>query len=761
MSSPSSSVRPSVLASIGHLVSLVAGLLALCAMAGVLLAAFALPAVTVASAVARDGVALFESLPSELEVEPLNEASHIYAADGSLLATFYSENRIIVPLSDVDQDLQHAVIAIEDRRFYSHNGVDFQGLLRAAVSNVSGSSTQGGSTLTQQYVKNALLMDAFQRGDEEAMAQATETSLVRKAREAKIAITLERQWSKEQILEGYVNVAQFGPSQYGVETAAQHYFSKSANDLTPGEAALLAGITNSPNTNDPVSNPENGMRRRNLVLEDMHELGFITAEEYELYRNQSIEEMLNVRNVTAGCADAGGSGFFCDYVTRSLLNDPGFGETFDERRKKLYGGGLEIHTTLDRERQAIAEEIVNRRVPATAEHGFGHTITTVEPGTGKILVMAQNRNFNPRESAGVGETSLNYNVPKHLGGGNGFPVGSTFKPFVLTDYLAKRGGSVWTQVETRKENFREFPAECLPGGRWFEAAGWDPDNATSIRLPARQTLVEATKYSINTSYARIALMTDLCSIAETARSMGAVPTYYDDSSEEGRTRPVADIYGQTIAPAVLALGELNISQLDMAAAYAVFAAEGVYCTPTAVTKVVDREGNEVPFTGSQCSQVIDKEVADALAWTLEQDLTDPRATGRGRTIDGHDAGGKTGTSGSQYHTWYVGFTRQMSTAVWFGNPTSDRRPGGFQVDGRYLQRGQVWGATVSLPTWHEYMQRAMAGLESRPFPDPPAKPAGIERTDAAPELDNDADPQPGGGQEGPGEPADARSDDED
>ena len=318
--SPASSSGRSLPVALAQTVYLLLGLLAVSALAGVLLAAFFLPAVSATSAVAEDGVDLFESYPSELEVEPLNEASRIEAADGSLLATFYTENRIMVPIEEISPHMQNAVIAVEDRRFYEHGGVDPKGLVRAFASNAAGGATQGGSTLTQQYVKNALLMDAVQRGDQEDQLAATEQSYGRKLREAKLAISLEKQWSKDEILNAYLNVAQFGPSQYGVETGSRHYFSKSAKDLNPGEAALLAGITNGPNQYDPVAHPEAGEKRRSEVLADMKREGFVTEEEYEQYTSQPVEEMLQIQNVRAGCADAGTSGFFCDYVTLSLIH---------------------------------------------------------------------------------------------------------------------------------------------------------------------------------------------------------------------------------------------------------------------------------------------------------------------------------------------------------------------------------------------------------------------------------------------------------
>ncbi|WP_422115578.1 transglycosylase domain-containing protein [Brachybacterium sp. UNK5269] len=698
---------------------LLLGLLAVSALAGVLLAAFFLPMVSASSAVAKDGVDLFDSYPSELEVEPLNEASRIEAADGSLLATFYTENRIMVPLEEISPHMQHAVIAVEDRRFYEHGGVDPKGMARAFASNATGGATQGGSTLTQQYVKNALLMDAVQRGDQEDQVAATEQTYGRKLREAKLAISLEKQWSKDEILNAYLNVAQFGPSQYGVETGSRHYFSKNAKDLNPGEAALLAGITNGPNQYDPVSKPEAGQKRRNEVLADMKREGYITEAEYEQYTAQPVADMLKIQNVTAGCADAGTSGFFCDYVTRSLLNDPAFAETYEERRKLLYGGGLTIRTTLDPGKQAAATDILMRKVPADADHGFGHSIVTVEPGTGRILSMAQNRNFNPHQEVGPGETAINYNVPKALGGGNGFPVGSTFKPFVLQEWL-ESGKSIYDRVGTVREPMPNFPAECLPGGAWRERPGYNPDNAVSVPLAPMETVLNSTKFSVNTSYANMARQLDLCEIADTARGIGVVPATFNPYDPTTWEMPIEDVYGTELAPSVVVLGELRISALDMANAYATYAAGGTYCKPQAISEVVDRNGEPMAISGADCHQAVDKDVADTMAWTLQQDLEDPRATGRGRVIPGHTAGGKTGTSNQQFHTWYVGFTRQMSTAVWFGHPQTNIKPGGFPVDGEMLRRGSVWGNNVPLPTWQEYMTRVHEGLPSEPFPAGPA-----------------------------------------
>lgn len=700
--------------------ALLAGLAGVCVLGGVMMAAFFLPMVTVTSKVASDGVTMFDSFPAELEVQPLNEASRIEAADGSLLATFYTENRIMVPLNKISPHMRHAVISVEDRRFYDHGGVDPMGMLRALASNSVGASTQGGSTLTQQYVKNALLMDAVQRNDQNAIKEATAQTYSRKLREAKLAISLEKKMSKDQILNGYLNLAPFGPSQYGVETASQHYFSKHAAELNPGEAAMLAAITNGPNQFDPVAHPKAAEKRRNQVLADMRKQGYITQADFEKYSKQPIKAMLHVKNVRAGCADAGGSGFFCDYVTRTLVNDPNFAPTFKERQRLLYGGGLTIRTTLDPKKQKLAEDIVNRRSPSDVPDAFGHTVVTVEPGTGKILVMAQNRKFNPFQGAKPGETAINYNVPLQSGGGAGFPVGSTFKPFVLTQYL-ETGHSIWDSIGTARGEMTSFPARCLHNGRWAEKPGYNPDNAVGFPLPPQQTVLDATKFSVNTSYTHIAQKIDLCDIASRARSMGAIPAGYNTLKQDPSTASIGSLFKGSIGPAALVLGEQNISALNMAGAYATFAAGGKYCVPTAVAQVKDRNGKVLPSSGSQCSQVMSPQTADTVAWVLEQDLSDPKATGKGKVIPGHPAGGKTGTSGSSFHTWYVGFTRQLSTAVWYGSPTRNIAPQGSIIDGKPLS-GKVYGNTVSLPTWQEFMTRASEGMPSLPFPPEPPRP---------------------------------------
>jgi membrane peptidoglycan carboxypeptidase len=243
---------------------------------GLLTAGLVLPTVAVANTATDLSVEAFEDLPSELETRPLSEKSVMLANDGTtVLAEFFSENRVVVPLDQVSVQMQNAVVATEDKRFYQHGGIDPAGMVRALVKNQISDSTQGASTLTQQYVKNVLIETAVRDGDLAAAEAAREAEgtegYARKLREAKLAIALEKTMTKDQILENYLNIAQFGVATYGVESAALRYFSKHAVDLTYLEAATIAGITQSPTAYDPVRNPEASEGRRNIVLRLMNE----------------------------------------------------------------------------------------------------------------------------------------------------------------------------------------------------------------------------------------------------------------------------------------------------------------------------------------------------------------------------------------------------------------------------------------------------------------------------------------------------------
>ncbi|MCO7274573.1 MULTISPECIES: transglycosylase domain-containing protein [Cellulosimicrobium] len=701
---------------------------------GVLAAGLLVPLAAGANTATDTAVEVFDELPADLEPGPLSEQSRIYANDGTTrLATFYTENRIVVPLDQVSDAMKNAVIAIEDKRFWDHGGVDVEGLPRAVVNNITGGDTQGASTLTQQYVKNVLIEQAVRENDTMALYEANEKSLGRKAREAKLAIALEKKMTKEEILQGYLNIAQFGRSVYGVETAARHYFNKSAIDLDYVEAATIAGITKAPSTYDPTTEPENAQKRRDIVLNQMYQQGYITREEYDTGRARPIADTLSVQPLEAGCQASGGSAFFCDYVTKIIMSDPVFGETKEERQTLLYRGGLDIYTTLDPAMQAAAEQHASAAVPADDPSQIEDAIVTVEPGTGKILAMAQNRAFDNTQEPAPNTTAVNYSVDQAHGSSNGFSPGSTWKPFVLAEWL-NQGHSLYETVSANKRTWtinRDFHASCtrLGNEKWTPANSDGPGSGS-------MSVLKATYNSVNTAYTTMASQLDLCGIATTAKAAGFQPSMLRDE-------------GNIDINASMILGTQNSSPLQMAAAYATFASGGTYCSPVAITKVLDSDGQELPVPSANCQpNAIDPTVANTVTYALQQVLT--QGSGRGNGLaDGRPAAGKTGTANNNTHTWFIGYTPQVVTAVWIGNAESD-----VPMNGRFTINGKTrpywYGSSLAAPTWRDYMNQILAGQPAPGFADPDWK-----RINApAPPPTAPTTPEGGGGDQGGGQGGD-------
>ncbi len=503
---------------------------------GVVAAGLVLPAVATTSAMANTTTQIFDELPAELTQVPLSEKSTILAADGTLLATFYDQNRIVVPLSEISVDMINAVIDTEDKRFFEHGGVDLTGMTRALLTNAVSDSKEGASTLTQQYVKNAQIQAALQIDDPVERAQAiadarADTGLdgyARKLQEAKLAISLEKVMTKEEILQAYLNISQFGVSVYGVETAAQYYFSVSAKDLDYLQAATIAGITKGPTEYDPERNPEKSQNRRDTVLSLMLKQGDITQEQFDTGVATPIGDTLKLGQTRLGCMTAGsvvaGSGYFCDYVTKIIAQNPAFGETAADRRRLLYQGGLTIHTTLDPRLQELADAAVKNAVPVDDPSGVSDAMSTVEPGTGKILAMAQNRNYNTAPNPGPGESAVNYNTDYDYGGSQGFQPGSTFKAFTLLEWL-KEGHALQEVVDGRVKTYKmsDFHSSCTG----FGGKDWRPNNAEGNGN--FMSVADATRNSVNNAFVDMATparhVQDLpgCAGARRAHRLGRRP----------------------------------------------------------------------------------------------------------------------------------------------------------------------------------------------------------------------------------------------
>ena len=393
------------------------------AVAGLLVTAAVTPAIAVTGMAANNSIGVFEGLPEYLEIGQLAQPSTVYASNGYPLATFYSQNRLPVGFDKMSQAAKDAAIAGEDPRFYSHGGVDIQGTVRGVLSTVSGGGVQGGSSITQQYVKNVLLQkcEAMPQKTKEDKASyqqcvvdSTGVSPDRKVKEMKYAIGLEKKYSKDEILQGYLNIAGFGGSVYGIEAAAKYYYNTTAAALTPAQAASLVAIVNEPTSlkiDDPESKTNgkaNGYaknkERRDYILDKMYQYKKLTKAQYETAIKTPIQPKITPS--TRGCQTAGGAAYFCDYVQKIFLQDPAFGKDDATRTANLNRGGYKIFTSLDVDLQKVAEDTMNSYVPKVYDFDIGGSLVGVQPGTGRVLYMAQNKDYS--QDPDVAKTSPRY-----------------------------------------------------------------------------------------------------------------------------------------------------------------------------------------------------------------------------------------------------------------------------------------------------------------------------------------------------------------
>ena len=653
------------------------GVLAVCAVLGVLLAGLAFPVFGSLGLVARAGAEQFEAIPSELVEPPLPQSSRILAADGSTLAVaYFNENRVVVPLDRVPKVMQDAILAVEDERFYEHNGVDVKGLLRAAIRNSqAGEVQQGGSTITQQYVKNVLI--AIESGGG-AKRTVPERTLARKVREARLAMALEKKYSKPQILEKYLNIAYFGGGVYGVATAARFYFGKQVEDLTLPEAALLAGLVKNPRLYDPQRNPRSARERRNVVLDRMLDAGFASAARVRKAKRGKIA--LNVTR-ERGIEDNDDARYYLDYVRTLVIEDadgtmaPIFGDTPAERAQKLFQGGLTIRTALDPRLQRVALDVMRQTFPDRTDPAAAAVV--VQPGTGHVRVMA-----------GVNRERKSRKVNLPLGGGAGFQAGSTFKVFTLAAAV-EQGIPLTTRIVAPQTYTSKVFTNFTPEGR---IEGYTVRNAGDSEAGVFD-LASATWESVNTAYIQLNEKTGIAHPARIARDMG-----------------VKRFTVREVPSAVL--GSNEVSPLDMAGAYATLAARGLYCRPIAITEVVDASGAVLGRVDPSCRQVISQQTADVVTSVLRGVLTN--GTGKGAQI-GRPAAGKTGTTNGPSAAWFDGYTPDFAGVVWVGFPTDPmKRPL------RWI-RGvpTVYGGGFPASIWRQIMTVAHEGLPVRDFTLPP------------------------------------------
>jgi membrane peptidoglycan carboxypeptidase len=676
---------------------LVVKLIGLAGVAGLLLGAILVPALAGAGLLAKD--AAVQVNPVQLDAPPLPQVSTIQAADGSTLATFYYENRTDVGFDQIAPIMRKAIVAIEDARFYQHGALDLQGTIRALVRNqASNGVVQGGSSLTQQYVKNVLFETAgnqvalaqeqlrtAQTKAAKAQAQAAlknaqdaqnntiTPKLSRKLQELRYALWVEKHYTKDQILTKYLNIAFFGHQTYGIEAAAERYFGVHASKLTPPQAATLAGMVNNANQYDPITFPATTLRRRNLVLNRMVQLGDITAAQAKGAKSQKLR--LNPKVSGGGC-DGVRYAYFCTYVQDEILNSPAFGATASARRNLLQTGGLTIKTTLDPAAQDAAQQAVDSHTSATSSKVTMEAM--VQPGSGHITAIAITRKY------GLGKhlSAIDYAADQAHGGGFGVQAGSTFKIFTLAAAL-QNGYQVSQSYPT--------PSNITVSG--FSACNGQPLSSWTVHNSEKSNggsmdMPSATWGSVNTYYAQLERDVGLCNVANMAAAFGM-------TAPNGS--PLAQVPSFT-------LGSNEIDIIHEAAAYAGFAASGRYCSPIAITSITNARGSQIPVPDAQCHQAVDATVANEVTNILRGVIT--TGTAAGNTIPGRDAAGKTGTTENLVTALFAGYTPNLAAVLWNGDPSA---PFGDPVN--------QYGASLA-PLWVNSFQGALQGQPAPNFPAP-------------------------------------------
>ncbi|MHA7306906.1 transglycosylase domain-containing protein [Arthrobacter sp. TMN-49] len=678
---------------------------------GVLVAGLMVPAVALAGTTTTSSISFFDDLPDEMEVGTPAQSSKIVASDGSVLATFYDQNRTEVALKNISPFMKNAVIAVEDARYYEHGGIDTRGLIRAVAAMAKGGGRQGASTITQQYVNNVIIQTYAADGETDKIKLGSDKGVGEKVREIKLAISMEKKYSKDEILQGYLNWVFFANGNFGIESAAYSYFGVHAKDLTLPQSALLAGVVNSPTVYDPLANPEAAVSRRNLVLANMLDQGMIDQKQHDDAVKAKIG--LKLQDSRNGCTTAVRGEYFCDYVTNLFMNDPAYGKTKEDRLKLLKQGGLTVKTTLDPKLQDAAQGQINNFLPMDNNPDkVGQSMVSVQPGTGKILSMAQNTKLAAPE--GQWSNVYNFNVDmfdaqgNELGGAGGFATGSTMKPFTFAEWL-NSGHKINESVDASVQRYPfGFPWQNSCGtvsGAYDSsdpAADKDLRNAENNfyqRLTAREGLYN----SLNTATFATASQLDFCNIQKMMTATGV-----HDGKDPKKPYDMSSLSNL--------LGARPVSPMIMANSFATFSAGGVHCDPIALVSVTNAKGDKFKVPSANCKQSIKPEVAAGVTSVLQEVLV--RGSGYRIPLQ-YEAGAKTGTTNDSEQTWTVGYTKGLATASWIGNPDlGARSSNGLLIANQRVP--YVDGATFAGKAWQGYMNQVAGGFDVSGFTPPPA-----------------------------------------
>lgn len=572
----------------------------------------------------------YKSADAYLVAEP----TEVYAADNTKIADFYIQNRKSVTLDQISDYVTKGTVDTEDIRFYDHNGVDLQGILRAVAVQIKGGS-EGASTITQQLVRNTVLKD-----------EQFDKTLKRKVREAYIAIQMEKEYTKDQILNMYLNTIYYGHGAYGIEAASITYFNKNAKDLTLSEAATLIGVPNSPTMYDPIQNPESSRARRDVVLNRMLTAGDISQQEYDEAKAQDI-----VINQGQNVTETSQYPYFTDYIKQLLADD------FDS--KTINQGGLKVYTTLDPVKQKAAEESVNETLDSIGQPELESSLVAINNKTGYIEAMVGGRDYKNNQ----------FNLATQAAR----QPGSSFKAFTLVTAISQ-GMNPNIRINANS------PLRISPT--------WTLQNDSNYSW-GTISLARATEVSSNTAYAQVSEVIGAANVASMAKQMGVkvdLPAYES-----------------------LTLGTIGIPVVQMAEAYTTIASGGAHRDAVAITKIEDRNGNTVYEHKDEPKQIFSAGVAEAADKVLEGVVNSGTATAVKRYAYGvnQPIAGKTGTTSGVRDLWFVGYTPQTTVAVWTGyreektiyvggsagHPSNTSCP----VFGRYIQKTLAGTAREEFP----------------------------------------------------------------
>jgi len=705
-------------------------LIGLCLLAGVLVAGMLFPVVGAAGVMSNQASETVEKTSSDLADIPPPLVTTVTDSTGKPIATLYDQYRLPVNENQINEAMKWALVSVEDKRFYDHHGVDWQGTLRAAVSNSTGADTQGASTLTQQYVKNYLINVVY-RTDQVGQKKAQEQSVARKLKEARIAIQLETKLSKQQILAGYLNIVEFSRQIYGIGAAAHAYFNTTPEKLTVPQAALLAGLVNNPINNDPWKHADKATARRNLVLDRMVENKKLAKADADRFKGEPLGVVPDFpAKPAANCIGAGPeSGFFCQYVEDYLLKAGGM------TKDQLYTGGYTIKSTLDERANHEAKVSAEAQVNKTQKY-VANTLSLIKPGKDRheVVALAANRDYGQDQEAG----QTTYALPTGVYNTGG--AGSTYKIFTSAAALEKGVAGIYSPVQVPdtyvSHVFTGGGNNCPQTGPPLRSRWYCVGNAGDYsRIAQGATLQTALATSPNTAF--VELEDRLGSTApgiDMARRLGMRDTMASNAGggtvdpkaeSENKRLSQAELYGprgNNPGYGAFTLGFSPLSGLELGNVAATILSGGVWCPPTPIAAVTDRNGAPVPIKEAPCEQAVPEGLANTLAVGMSKDdQTGGTSAGAASAVKwDRPIIGKTGTTQGNVSATFVGGTPQLAGAAMtfkFGGGQGgicDAGPGNVRVCGS----GNIFGGKAPARTWFGAMKNIMEGQPRMELPPP-------------------------------------------